>query len=215
MEIKKLINLINETLQTLDELKKQLTEDQLNEFKRDEAGEKIEFKNFHDAVELLYDKYKNGEISAYCDNVLKDSKPLKYKGQELELCLVIGGEIVESNGSFEIIFKSGLGHAFQKHANEKVDGKVITEKQLKGAMKQLPTALKLGQRYTENVVVTGKNGEKRVVTRLLIEYEEFIYIIAFAEDDSEINYLLNTFKADKGYINRGLANGELSPIEKG
>ena len=190
-----------------------VTEENLVEFKRDDAGEKLEYKDFHDAVEKLYDKYKNGEISAYCDNVLP--KPLTYKGQELELCLVIGGEIVETKDSYEIVYKSGLGHSFQNHSNEKVNDEIVTEEQLKGAIKLLPAALKHGERYDEDVIVTGKDGEERVVTRLLIDYSGFVYIIAFAEDESEINYLLNTFKADRGYINRSLKNGNITSIEKG
>ena len=79
----------------------------------------------------------------------------------------------------------------------------------------MPIAIKQGERYDEDVIITGKNGEKRVVTRLLIDYNEFVYIIAFAEDESEINYLLNTFKADKTYINNSLKNGNITPIEKG
>ena len=185
----------------------------INELKKKDAGEKIEFENFHDAVEKLYDKYKNGEISAYCDDVLR--KPLKYKGQKLELCLVIGGEIIETTNSYEILYKSGLGHSFQKHSGEKVNGKIVTEEDLKGAIKHLPAALKYGKRYDEDVIVTGENGEERIVTRLLIDYNEFVYVIAFAEDESEINYLMNTFKPDKGYINRRLNAGEIIPFEKG
>lgn len=196
-----------------DLIKIALSEEKFNEFKRVDAGEKVEFKDFHDAVEKLYDKYKNGEISAYCDDVLP--KPLKYKGQELELCLVIGGEIIETKDSYEIVYKSGLGHSFQNHSDEEVNDEIVTEEQLKGAIKQLPVALKRGERYDEDVIVTGKDGEERVVTRLLIDYSGFVYVIAFAEDESEINYLLNTFKADKGYINRNLTNGNITPIEKG
>lgn len=185
----------------------------LMSLKEQKQVKKIEFKDFHDAVEKLYNKYKEGEISAYCDDVLP--KPLKYKGQELELCLVIGGEIVETNDSYEIVYKSGLGHSFQNHSGETVNNEIVTEEKLKGAIKQLPMALKSGERYDEDVIITGKNGEERVVTRLLINYNEFIYVIAFAEDESEINYLLNTFKAGRGYIDRSLKNGNINPIEKG
>ena len=161
MDIKKLNDELGKVLESTEK-------EPIIEFKRADAGEKVEFTNFHGAVEKLYDKYVKGEISAYCDDVLP--KPLKYKGQELELCLVIGGEIVETDNSYEILYKSGLGHSFQNHSNKKVNDEIVTEEKLKGAIKQLPLALRHGDRYDEDVIVKGNNGEERLVTRLLIDY---------------------------------------------
>lgn len=201
-----------EKLQKLVEKSEDLHETQINEFKKSEAGEKISFENFHDAVKKLYDKYKNNEISAYCEDVI--SKKYKFNGKDIKLCLIVGGEIIETeNGSFEIVYNSGLGHSMQ-HAGQKVNGKIITEKDLKSAINVLPEALKLGDWYDEDVVIHDKGGKEQIVTRLLIDYKEFVYIIAFAEDETEIDYLLNAFKPDRGYIKRRLDNKEITPREK-
>ena len=45
-----------------------------------------------------------------------------------------------------------------------------------------------------------------------INRKEYVYIIAFAEDETEVNYLMNTFRPDQGFVQRKIDDGDLKTI---
>lgn len=112
---------ITEILQKINELLR----------KEMESGEKVDAKDFPEAIQKIYDLYKQGKLNVYCPDMFE----FKYTGDSYQLCAVSG----KKNKKDQITY--GIGHSLQKHAGQIVDGKEITEEALVKAMKNTQSIL--------------------------------------------------------------------------
>ena len=158
----------------------------INELKKQDAGEEIQFTDFNDAVDKLRQKYEAGQIKAYCPNV----DTIKYNDQEYELCLVLG--ISESEPySKPPMDPHGMSHYLHKHINDKKkDGKPATIDNLIGATKNVKAAFRKALQKPGKYIAFNKKKNKIVFSN---HDQSYIYVICLAKDKDEITYLHNLF----------------------
>lgn len=166
---------INEILQKLNEL---LRKDM-------ESGEKVDAKDFPEAIQKIYELYKQGKLNVYCPDVFE----FRYTGEVFALCAVSG----KKNKKDQIPY--GIGHSLQKHTNQIVDGKEITEEMLIKAMKN-----------TQSVLFNALNKRKILFNQrtnnILFEGNGFVYAVVIPKNNQEVCYLQTVFKADNNYMKR-------------
>lgn len=169
------INKLNEQLEKLLELKR----DDM------ESGHKVNADNFPEAVQKIYELYKQGRLNVYCPDVFE----FKYTGQIYALCAVSGKRNKQNSITY------GIGHSLEKHTGQIVDGELITEEMLVGAMKNTQAALYkcLNKR---RIIFNVK------ANTILFEYGGFVYAVVIPKDDKEVCYLQTVFKADNLYLKR-------------
>lgn len=170
------INKLNEQLEKLLELKR----DDM------ESGHKVNADNFPEAVQKIYELYKQGRLNVYCPDVFE----FKYIGQVYALCAVSGKRNKHGN------IKYGIAHSLNKHSNEIVDGRIVTEEQLVRAMKRTQEVL---QEKLESGRGLFYNAE---LNRIIFEKDKYVYSVVLPDNDKEVCYLQTVFKADKSYLKR-------------
>lgn len=114
-----------------------------------------------------------------------------FNGETRYLQLIMGKKALGNQGMRHIYYKHGFPTNYKGKTNnfakhQKSQEKI--EQQLKEAVKRLPDVLKTEKRYYYY----------DDPTKFLIFYQDYIYIIGIATNENEINYLITTFKPEKG-----------------
>lgn len=150
-----------------------------------EKGTKIDAQDFPDAVQKIYDLYKQGKLNVYCPDVFE----FKYINNNYALCAVSGKR--HSNGQI----KYGIAHVLDKHVGDKIKGYSVTEQQLVNAMKR--TELVLKECLENNSVIYNKETNRIVCTK-----DNYYYFITLPYNDKEVCFLTTVFKAEKSYLKK-------------
>lgn len=166
---------ITEILQKINELLR----------KEMESGEKVDAKDFPEAIQKIYDLYKQGKLNVYCPDVFE----FKYTGDSYQLCAVSG----KKNKKGKVTY--GLAHILDKHVGEIVNGRKVTEEQLVRAMQRTQDVL-------EEALEKEKVYYNAFYNRILVEKDNYYYIISLPKNDKEVCFLTTLFKSDPNYIKR-------------
>ena len=163
--------------------------EELTELYPEDAGLEItDFENYEDALNKIYQRYKNNEALAYCPNATK----IHYNNQEYSLAVVLGIAKPTKAG----MNPHGMAHYMDKHSYEHENETIPTEEELLKASKNVQNAL--NQAKQDNNVVYNPFEHK-----LIFKNGNYVYIICLAKDDKELVYLHNLFiPKSKKYIKR-------------
>lgn len=162
--------------------------EKLLELKRDdmESGQEINAKDFPEAVQKIYELYKQGKLNVYCPDVFE----FKYTGQMYALCAVSGKRNKHGN------IKYGIAHSLKKHTNQIVNGRVVTEEQLVRAMKRTQNILQEKLQQGKGIFYNA------TLNRIIFEKDNYVYSVVLPDNNTEVCYLQTVFKADKAYLKR-------------
>lgn len=148
-----------------------------------ESGDKIEAKDFPEAVQKIFDLYKQGKLNVYCPNVFE----FDYTGTMFALCAVSGKKNKEGK------IKYGIGHSLQKHGGKMVECVLVTEEMLIKAMKNTQGAL-FNALNKRKIIFNPKTNN------ILFDNNGYVYAITIPKHNQEVCYLQTVFKADSGYM---------------
>ena len=173
---------------------KQLNEqiESILELYPENAGEEItDFADYEDALNKIYQKYKNNEALTYCPN----AKTIDYDGQKYSLAVVLGVPRPTKGG----MKPHGMSHFMDKHTYTHENGTIPTEQDLIDACKDVQEVL--NDAVKQNKTKKQHQRTSDVVYnpfehKIIFGNQEYIYIICLAKDKRELNYLHNLFKRD-------------------
>ena len=166
--------------------------EQLTELYPEDAGLEItDFENYEDALNKIYQRYKNNEALAYCPNATK----IHYNNQEYSLAVVLGVAHPTRGG----MYPHGMSHIMKKHTYTHENGTIPTEQDLIDACKNVKNVLNDAIKQSQT-----KKEHKRTAdivydpyeNKLIFGNKKYIYIICLAKDKQELNYIHNLFKRD-------------------
>lgn len=160
----------------------------LDELKRDEmeSGKRVDAKDFPEAIQKIYELYKQGRLNVYCPDVFE----FKYTGDSYQLCAVSGKRNREGN------IKYGLAHSLEKHTGQIVNGEKVTEEQLVNAMKRTQDVLEQKLQNEEEIFYN------KELNRIMFEDNGFLYAVVLPNNNKEVCFLVTVFKADNNYLRR-------------
>lgn len=148
------------------------------------------FLNLNEAVDTMINLYHENKLRV----CIPTNTAFKYKEKTYYLHLVMGIAEYKNN---QIVCKYGIKHIMDKHSKEQTivdDNTLCSEDKLTKAIKRVGEALSNGKAFIS----------KEYNDRLVIQYQGFLYVICYSNDDKQLTYLQTMFKPTKEYVKKNL-----------
>ena len=138
-----------------------------------------------EAVDKMKEFYTEGKLRVAIPTITK----FTYKENTYNLYLVMGNVVYSKN---KLLCRYGIKHILDKHSKEHAiieDGTLCKESVLLNGIKNIETVIDKGKCFID----------KNKSDRLVIVYNNLLYVICLNNKDTELTYLQTVFKPNKKF----------------